>query len=586
MLSGFLERAKSGQSVYICEVRDAQSDDCPVAKCVLEPAVGEPRQYIIPIPKPANPQEEVFVREYFYANIHNILSILGGKRMCVYISQEDDHIAKLCASLGDVFQVSSTKNERTGYGKCLNVADRVNAALGYPPFSFSVENTQPNFKASEASKPTGDVYEVFKKAVNNSKNAVICGIDIGGTDIKVVGTRDGSIAEIKEYDWRPSDMETVDELINPIILIVQVMSAALSLPNTARGNELRNELLRKEATDSEMRGSLEAAKKEFGQFVAFDGIGINFPDVVIYNKIVGGETPKTQTIREVSKDYEAEFSKLLGLGDLLKEYCKPGAPINIANDGSIAAYIAAVELAFSKNADIIKDGVFAHSLGTDFGTGWIDEKGEMPQIPLEMYNCVLDLGSYPARAFEATDLRSVLNFCTEIAGTPQKYAGQFGAYRIALKEFANGPEILYQQLLDKGFIEEKDSGVYVVLSPQDMRKPLLEHIMELADNGQPQAKQVFREIGKFLAAAWCETEFLLSPKAKSRVLFGRFIKSRKCFELMQEGAKLLCEVSLEAGDDGLAFSPLMIELKENPHFTVAQFGQAVGAVYFAAAGLG
>jgi len=586
MLSDFLDRAKSGQSVYICEVRDAQGDDCPIVKCVIEPATGEPRQYIIPIPKSSNPQEEMFVREYFYANIYNILSILGGKHMCVYINPEDEHIVELCKSLETVFQVSLSKAERTGYGKCLNVADRVNGALGYPPFNFFVSSEKSDFiKPPEISHQPSDACEIFRSAVKKAENAVVCGIDIGGTDIKVVGTRDGSIAEKKEYDWRPSDMKTIDELIAPIILMVRVMSAAMSLPDTVLGNELCEELLRKEATDKEMLASLETAENEFGEFITFDAIGVNFPDVVIYNKIVGGETPKTQTIREVSKDYEGEFSKLLNLGDLLKKYCKSGAPINMANDGSLAAYTAAVELAFSKYADIAENGVFAHTLGTDFGTGWIDEKGEIPQIPLEMYNCVVDLGSYPARQFEATDLRSVLNFGTSIAGTPQKYGGQFGAYRLAIKEFEKGQGLLYKQLIDKGFIEERDSGIYVVLSPQDMRKPLLEYIMELADNNVPQAEQVFREIGKFLAAIWCETEFILSPKAKDRVLFGRFIKSRNCFKLMAEGANQVRQLTLEAGDDELAFSPLMVELKENPHFTVAQFGQAVGAVYFAAADL-
>jgi hypothetical protein len=37
--------------------------------------------------------------------------------------------------------------------------------------------------------------------------------------------------------------------------------------------------------------------------------------------------------------------------------------------------------------------VFAHTLGTELGTGWIDETGAIPQIPLEVYNCVIDLGN-------------------------------------------------------------------------------------------------------------------------------------------------------------------------------------------------
>jgi len=118
-----------------------------------------------------------------------------------------------------------------------------------------------------------------------------------------------------------------------------------------------------------------------------------------------------------------------------------------------------------------------------------------------------------------------------------------------------------------------------------MRKPLLAHIMELADNGQPQAEQVFREIGRFMAATWRETEFILSPRASRRILYGRFVKSAKCFRLMQDGAREMLDVKFDAGDDGLAFTPLMRGLKADPAHTVAQFGQAVGAAHFVASKL-
>ncbi len=75
---------------------------------------------------------------------------------------------------------------------------------------------------------------------------------------------------------------------------------------------------------------------------------------------------------------------------------------------------------------------------------------------------------------------------------------------------------------------------------------------------------------------------MLHPKTKSRVLFGRFVKRKRCFELMQEGASRRLAVRLTAGDGNLAFTPLMLDLNADPAHTVAQFGQAVGAAYFAA----
>ena len=108
--------------------------------------------------------------------------------------------------------------------------------------------------------------------------------------------------------------------------------------------------------------------------------------------------------------------------------------------------------------------------------------------------------------------------------------------------------------------------------------------MGQAEAGMPQAEEIFRTIGEYLAATWLETETVLAPAAKSRVLFGRFVKRNRCFQLMQEGAKRICpQLQLIAADDELAFTPLMQQLRAHPNYSVAQFGQAVGAVYFAAA---
>ncbi|MDR2569811.1 MAG: hypothetical protein LBD23_05885 [Oscillospiraceae bacterium] len=586
MIRDFIDRAKRGESVYICEVRNVFNSLSGCVDCVVELPVGTRRHYNIPIPQTACPEEAEFIREYFYACIQNLISVLGGKRITMYIKPGDDYIEELCASLDSVFQTDKPRIERSGYGKCLNVTDRVNAAMDEPALSFNIIRNVYDGAHEPALNSNTDAVAVFRAAAKTAANAVICGMDIGGTDIKVVGAVNGRIAVLKEYDWRPSDMTTVDKLIAPITLLIKTMRVVLSLPGCERGNKLKKALLYKDSTDEEIQALLDAAEKEFGDFILFDGIGVNFPDVVIHNKIVGGETPKTHGIRENSADYETEFGRLCELEDILLTHCKQDGVVKLANDGSLAAYTAVVELAHSERAGEVADGVFAHTLGTDLGTGWIDKNGEIPQIPLELYNCIIDLGSYTSRGYDAYDVRSVRNFITGMSGTPQKYAGQFGAYRLAVDAFLKGNTSLYKELIDLGFIEENETGIFVKLTPQDMRKPLLEHIMELADNNNTNAMQVFREIGRFLAAIWYETEYMLCPDTKRRVLYGRFIKRRNCFKLMQEGVAEIHDITLDAGDDSLAFTPLMKDLKDNPDYTVAQFGQAVGAVYFAAAKIG
>ena len=70
----------------------------------------------------------------------------------------------------------------------------------------------------------------------------------------------------------------------------------------------------------------------------------------------------------------------------------------MTNDGHIAAFTAAAELAFSGGAPDFSGGVIAHALGTDFGVGYLDSDGSIPEMPVELYDFLLDLGSFPQRA--------------------------------------------------------------------------------------------------------------------------------------------------------------------------------------------
>jgi len=229
----------------------------------------------------------------------------------------------------------------------------------------------------------------------------------------------------------------------------------------------------------------------------------------------------------------------------------------------MASFTAAVEMAASENAHKVRCGVFAHTLGTELGAGWIDTYGSIPEIPLEVYNLIIDLGSYPEKEFEPDDIRSINNFNTRIAGTLQKYTSQSGAFRLAMKYFSKERPDLYQDMFDKGYIikrvVEGIKGYYVSKEPRDMRKPLLEHLMALPDREREEVCcRIFREMGEFLAETWYETEYILRPEVKSRVLFGRLVKNDTCFKLMKEGAsKRKPDIVLEVADEGMANTVLM-----------------------------
>jgi hypothetical protein len=399
MMQSFLTKARRGEPVFLADVVKRFSGERTRVCCELEPVIGNKRYWEIRLPEAQNTEELAFVKEYFYARLYNLISTFGGTRMFLTIAPGDATAKALCETLDETFQLSVKKNLRSGYGKCLNVTDRINTAMGANPFVFQVVEAGCPVETSAPQKAT-DAVSSFKSAVNNARGAALCGIDIGGTDIKVVGIQGGHVVAVKEYDWNPAEMTSIDQVIEPVLLMARVIRSAMSLPQTAEAEQLKAEMLKKGVSDEAMRSAADTVSALYGEPLLLDGIGVCFPDVVIDDMIVGGETLKTRGIRAHSPDYDKEFPRLAELKRMLLKQCRAGGVVHMSNDGSLAAYTAAVELAHSEHAETVRDGVFAHTLGTELGTGWIDETGEIPQIPLEVYNCVIDLGNYPARAFD------------------------------------------------------------------------------------------------------------------------------------------------------------------------------------------
>ena len=154
-----------------------------------------------------------------------------------------------------------------------------------------------------------------------------------------------------------------------------------------------------------------------------------------------------------------------------------------------------------------------------------------------------------------------------------RYMGQAAAYRLAQKL---GPGLL------DGFTEDADGVLRIITAPQDLRKPCLEHLMQCAEAGDEDAAAVFRDIGEKLSAVAREMEYLLHPAARTRFLFGRFVKRPAVFSLLDEGFRRMAgDLRLIPSDENLANTPLMRVLAQSSDATVAQFGQAVGANYFA-----
>ena len=196
------------------------------------------------------------------------------------------------------------------------------------------------------------------------------------------------------------------------------------------------------------------------------------------------------------------------------------------------------------------------------------------------------MGSLPQRVFPAADVRSINNVNTGLPGTLPRYTGQSGVFRLAANWLPGQAPELMQEALGKGLFRWEGETLIVPEQPEDMRKPCLEFFMNRAAKGHPVCEEIFRTVGEYLAVTWRETEYILHPEARDRTLFGRLVKLPACFALMCEGAERREPTLVQhAADGSLANTPLMRQLDAHSDYTVAQFAQAVGAIYYSCLGL-
>lgn len=545
MLHKWIKDAKNGNPVWVNEVRETLDREQSGSKVTFELTLfdGNRKNFTHCFPKWKDEEEKIFASDYLNAVVYNMLCAFGGQKLCCYYDTGDNHTAELFSEMKKQFMVG--EKTRFGYGKILSEADRVCRFLGsgefrleerdlaeYPERESEVCSAE---RSGEIKEPSSgcSLKEALVSAGETAEKGIRCGIDIGGTDIKVAVAVDGRLTNIKEYDWNPSAHRTAEETIDPIISL---------------------------------------AREFLGEGRAYSSIGISFPDVVIRDRILGGETPKTKGLRECAGDYEHEFGKITALNEKLKQLCTKDGRIRIINDGNMAAFSAAVELAYN-GEETVEKGILAHSIGTSLGSGWLLPDGTIPEYTLEMYDFIIDIGSYPERALGADDVRCVRNANSGLQGA-DRYTGQAAAFRYAYK--------LKKELLE-AFASEEDGEVHIGNADRDLRKPCLEHLMKCAENGDGEAQQIFRNIGENFARVSIEMQELFKAETDVRFVFGRFVKRKKCFDLIREGFEsVLKDIRLVPADEDMAYSPLMLQLAERKDATVAQFGQAVGAIYYGA----
>ena len=308
-LTPLLSAAAAGESLWLPDLRQAMEKDpaaLPLRIC-LRTAGGERRDACLPLVPPESGEEAAFLRDVLRAFLLNLLSACGGSELRLYLPEAAP------ASLWELTASALAALEEPGYDKALRVSARLCAATGLPPLRrelLPLRAWTPPPKRKSAAPP--ELGARLRRLAERGDRGLRCGLDVGGTDIKLVLSRDGELLLAEEYDWDPSRLPTAEDLMRPILAFLK-------------------------------RGLAKACP---GEDARPDSLGLSFPDVVIRDRILGGETPKTRGIREHDpENYENELRRLAGLNERLASLCRPGAQVRALNDGSMAAFTAALELA-------------------------------------------------------------------------------------------------------------------------------------------------------------------------------------------------------------------------------------------------
>ena len=301
----FLKKAEADEPVYITDVRETFDREGSKAFHVHAHLYeGETAVFALGLPQWENDKQREFVAEYVRAFFYNLLSTLGALRIEIYLDRSDEALTALAEGLSDDFQVSWAKTERTGYGKCLNVNERIIRALtgGSEKFSITVKDLADEPAVQEEKKES--VSEpVFTQLPERAKTRFLLGIDVGGTDIKFAVSLDGKLLHCEELNWAPASISCVEDLTAPVL------------------------------------DAAERLMKQFGGGRKWDGIGLSWPDAIIHNMIVGGETTKTKGLREnKDRDYETQLAELTALCARLGEFTNGENAVQCCNDGPMAAF--------------------------------------------------------------------------------------------------------------------------------------------------------------------------------------------------------------------------------------------------------
>ena len=531
--------------------------------------------------------ERELYRRYLLAMMNNLLVSFGGAGLELYFDETDQELKSLTEEAVAEFQADSPRNDRKSYGVYLNYINRMNVFLGLGRFAFQLKDLsawpkldpEKEYRIYVPQKEEEEL-KLLKRTATELEGRCICSLDVGGNSIKGAVVKDGRALVLKEYQWYPTGCRTAQEMNDPMLLMVRFLSACTGLMERDGNLAAAEAAFAKNVPYGQLLAETEALERSgICTKGRFDAIVIGFPDIVVHNKIAGGESFKHQGMKNnPDTDYEVEFFKTSDLDELAAPYAKEGAPVVVLNDGNAASYITSVEQTFAPESFIDENGMFCCTIGTEMGTGFISRGGTIQHIPLEGFQHVIDLGNEEYRKYPPADLRSVNSTNTGIPGVVQKYISQMGLFRMALTALWKSKDPLFEKLQEMGLIAY-DAGadtLYSVLEPEDRRGTLTRFLISQLSEGCPAVEEAFRMMGKAMGILIDQDRLIFPEITTRRLLSGGIIADDRAFALMREGLRAYNpSYDVMRLDEETMYSPLLRSMTPEQR----SFNVAIGSAY-------
>ena len=130
-----VDTAIAGRPVYISAVRERFDALPPAESFVLTASVdgfdedGPAFTFRLPRFAALADGERAMVIEFVLAGLYNIISTVGGRGLALRADGDAGEGAELAAAFEEAFGLGATRLERPGYGRAVNVSERMDEAI-------------------------------------------------------------------------------------------------------------------------------------------------------------------------------------------------------------------------------------------------------------------------------------------------------------------------------------------------------------------------------------------------------------------------------------------------------------------------